>query len=231
MKFNQKFSILFWLPRHKQNKEGLIPIYARITVDGVRAELAIKRSIHPDHWDTERGLAKDSYYEAPVLNEFLLLVHAELGKNYNILLSTQDERVTAEQVKASYQGEYAKFKKGKRKSFLHVFKIYLDRLKEKVEVKDLGKGRYKRFEVLYNKVHAYIIVKYKKDVDPAELRLNFNVGSAHFLRTVHKISNNTTMKYPTDLKQVMTFITIEEDLLEISANVNNSFQGKVNSES
>lgn len=39
---SRTFSILFWLNLAKE-KDGFAPIYARITVDGKRAEISLKR--------------------------------------------------------------------------------------------------------------------------------------------------------------------------------------------
>ena len=93
MKFNQKFSVQFWLFRRKQNRLGLIPIYARIKINGARAECSTKRHIDPQFWDVKKGEAKPAYLEASVLNEYLSMVRAEIGKHYNIQLSMKD-RVT-----------------------------------------------------------------------------------------------------------------------------------------
>ncbi|MFD2145460.1 Arm DNA-binding domain-containing protein [Mucilaginibacter antarcticus] len=46
MKVNEDLSILFWLKRQKATKEGLVPIYVRITVKGGRTEFSSgKKSI------------------------------------------------------------------------------------------------------------------------------------------------------------------------------------------
>lgn len=81
MKFNQTFSVLFWQFRKKENKQGLVPIYARITVGGARAECSVRRNVDPLHWDSEKEKAKDTFLEAPLLNEYLALVRAEIIKH------------------------------------------------------------------------------------------------------------------------------------------------------
>lgn len=188
-----------------------MPIYARITIDGARAECFIKRRIAPEYWDVTKGQASETYFEASVLNEYLTMVRAQIGKHYNILLSTQDH-VTAQHVKNSYLGD--RTKKKAKKTFLLVFKLYLQMLEEKVNARDLSKGRYKRFGVLYGKCEAFIKHKFKvSDILPEEMKLNFVVGFEHYLRTVQSIGHNTAMKYAKDLKQVMTYATIEEDIL------------------
>lgn len=53
MKFNQTFSVLFWLARGKADKLGRAPIYARVTIDGDRNELSTRRSIAPELYGEE----------------------------------------------------------------------------------------------------------------------------------------------------------------------------------
>ncbi|PZR04009.1 MAG: integrase [Flavobacterium psychrophilum] len=210
MKFNQTFSVLFWLFRKKENKQGLVPIYARITVDGLRAECSIKRTIDPTYWDSQKERANGAHPESSVLNEYITMVHAEISKHYNILLSTRDQ-VTADQVKENFLGLH--LKKVERKYFMQHFSEYIKVLEDKVKVKDLSTGRFKRFKVLKGKCQAFIKHKYKADdILPSEMKLNFIVGFEHFLRTVQNIGHNTAMKYSKDLKQVMTYVTIEDDM-------------------
>jgi hypothetical protein len=42
---NHTYSVLFWINRAKVNKSGQVPIYARVTVSGKRAEIATGRYI------------------------------------------------------------------------------------------------------------------------------------------------------------------------------------------
>lgn len=51
MRTSKTFSIHFW-PSMAKKKENLAPIYARITVDGKRAEISLKRSCSVTYWDT-----------------------------------------------------------------------------------------------------------------------------------------------------------------------------------
>lgn len=210
MKFNQTFSVLFWLFRKKENKQGLVPIYVRITVDGLRAECSIKRSVDPTYWDSDKGRVTDDHPESVVLNEYLSIIHAQISKHYNIALSTK-EHFTANDVKESFIGTHVK--KVVHKNFMQHFDEYIKILQSKVDVGDLSVGRFKKFKVLRGKCRAFLKHKFKSlDVLPSEMKLNFIVAFEHFLRTVHNIGHNTSMKYSKDLKQVMTYITIEEDM-------------------
>ena len=200
MNLNQTFSILFWLNKAKMNKQGLIPIWIRITVDGKRAECSTQKQIHPKFWDAENNKVLDKYSESRSINDYLTLVKADILKRYNILLSTKDF-VTPEDVKNNYKGV-----KEVKKTFLQLFKQYNQQLTERKEIEDLSEGRHKRFEILLGKCEAFIKYKFKRsDVVLEELKLNFIVEFEHYLRTVEKIGHNTSMKYAKDLKQVMKY--------------------------
>lgn len=49
MHVSNTFSILFWLHTAKQ-KDNLAPIYARITVNGKRTEISLKRTVSVTSW-------------------------------------------------------------------------------------------------------------------------------------------------------------------------------------
>ena len=49
------FSVIFYLRRYKLGKDGKTPIYARITVNGKRSDIAVKRSIEEAVETPSRG--------------------------------------------------------------------------------------------------------------------------------------------------------------------------------
>uniref|UniRef100_UPI0035627A61 Arm DNA-binding domain-containing protein n=1 Tax=Mariniflexile sp. TaxID=1979402 RepID=UPI0035627A61 len=53
MKTTKSFSIGFWLKKTAIKSDGQIPIYARIRVDGVGADISIKRTTFESHWCSE----------------------------------------------------------------------------------------------------------------------------------------------------------------------------------
>lgn len=200
MNFNQTFSILFWLNKAKMNKQGLIPIWIRITVDGKRAECSTQKQIHPKFWDAENNKVSEKFSEARSINDYLTLVKADLLRHYNILLSTKDV-VTSDDVKNSYKGI-----KEIKKTFLQLFRQFQQQLTERKEIEDLSEGRHKRFEILYGKCEKFVKSKFKRsDILLEELKLSFLVEFEHYLRTVDKIGHNTSMKYAKDLKQVLRY--------------------------
>jgi len=65
------FTIMFFIKRTKLLKNQEAPIYLRITVDGRRAETAIKRSINPDHWNDQKEVANTLADHGNDLNQYL----------------------------------------------------------------------------------------------------------------------------------------------------------------
>ncbi|MFD2325065.1 hypothetical protein [Mucilaginibacter galii] len=44
MKNSKSFSVLFWTNKAKADNNGLVPLYARVTVEGKRAEISLKKN-------------------------------------------------------------------------------------------------------------------------------------------------------------------------------------------
>ena len=72
------FNILFFIKKTKLLKDGSAPIYLRITVNGKRSEIAIKRSINPKFWDIKRNKVKGNSKKAQIINDYLNSVRGQI---------------------------------------------------------------------------------------------------------------------------------------------------------
>ncbi|MDT0648166.1 site-specific integrase [Zunongwangia sp. F260] len=96
------FSILFWLNVTK-SKNDVAPIYARVTVNGRRAEISLKRSCPVDSWDHDAHRIKGRKAEK-------LTINAYLDRTYSRLLDCQEnlqkenKLVTAKAIKSRFLG-------------------------------------------------------------------------------------------------------------------------------
>jgi Arm DNA-binding domain len=70
-KMKQQFKFLFFLKKGKGLKSGILPIYARITIDGKRIEWSIQRSCLPSRWKRQIGRAIGTKSESSELNDYL----------------------------------------------------------------------------------------------------------------------------------------------------------------
>ena len=64
------FRIHFWLNTAK-SKGNLAPIYARVTINGRRAEISLKRECAIDSWDERAHRIKGRNPDATSLNGYL----------------------------------------------------------------------------------------------------------------------------------------------------------------
>ena len=100
------FGVIFYLKKQKTTAQGKAPIYARVTVNGRRTEISVKRSITESGWDVKKGLAKGSRQETAELNRFLDRFKAKIIDAYQeTVLSggTVDGAVIREQVTRKVQ--------------------------------------------------------------------------------------------------------------------------------
>jgi len=187
----------------------MAPIYARITVDGKRAECSTSKSIKPEYWNSNKGLPDANYYLAKPISEYLRQTEVEINRHFNILLSTS-EYVSADDVKRSYKGT-----KETHKSLLQLFTQYIGKLEERRDKNDLSPGRCRHFVTLKAKCDLFMKERFKKtDFLLKDLKLSFIDEFYHYLRTVKAVSingnekviaQNTAMKYCKQLKQVLDY--------------------------
>lgn len=94
MKTTQTFSILIWANKAIETKDGL-PLFARVTVDGKRIEISLKKKVPSDLWDGKAGVVTGSGENVKFLNNYIAQVKAELFKIFN-KMEILEEHITAE---------------------------------------------------------------------------------------------------------------------------------------
>lgn len=202
MKTNQTFSILFWISKNR-TRNGKAPIYARITVDGRRAEISIQRTASVDRWDPNSGHVNGRDEEARTLNSYIDKVKVSIENHYNILLSksetlTKGETITPEMVKNSYLGICEK-----GKTLIEVFKYHNEQMKNMIGI-DFSDGTHKRYEVTLRKIEAFIKAQCSKsDIPLNELTYKFIADFEFHLKTIDKLDHNTAMKYIKNVKKIV----------------------------
>ena len=66
-----KMSILFYVKSSKTAKNGLLPIYQRITINGTRIELSTSKFVERSKWNLAAGKIKGNSEEARLINSYL----------------------------------------------------------------------------------------------------------------------------------------------------------------
>ena len=76
------FKVLFYVNRSKE-KNGIVPIMGRVTINGTTAQFSCKRSIPKELWDTKGNCAKGKSKEARETNFALDDIKAQIIKHYH----------------------------------------------------------------------------------------------------------------------------------------------------
>ena len=60
------FSVLFYLKKDKMKKNGLVPIHARITINGKQTQFNTKLEVLETNWKSGRAVGKSMEIQRPV---------------------------------------------------------------------------------------------------------------------------------------------------------------------
>lgn len=198
MQTSKTFSIHFWLSMAKK-KDDLAPIYGRITVDGKRAEISLKRSTSVTYWDTRSKRVNSRTSEGKALNVYLDQVYSDLLECHKQLLG-ESKYVTAQAIKARYLGEDEQ----------HKTLLQLVTYHNKNMVSVLKPGTLKNYFTTERYIKRYLKRKLKtNDVFLKQLSYKFIIDFEQFLRTGKSINrsqplkNNGVMKHLERLKKMM----------------------------
>ena len=200
------FSTTFIL-RSSRTRDGLTPIYCRITVGGNRSEFSIKRSVAEKNWDL--GKVKGNSEEARSLNSYLKQVEAKIFEHYRDLL-TDSKLVTTDALKNAYLGI-----KPDQYSLLHLNEYHNTHLKDTIEW-----GTMKNYMTTQNYVKEFLKNHAKtSDILLAHLSYKFLADFEFYLRAYKPVDhhsqmgNNTVMKHIERLRKMIN-VAIKNEWLE-----------------
>ena len=86
-----KMSILFYVKSSKASKNGLLPIYQRITINGIRIELSTSRYVEKSKWNTAAGKIKGNSEEARLINSHLDILKNKVYETEKWMIHNEQE--------------------------------------------------------------------------------------------------------------------------------------------
>ena len=75
---NKTFGLLFYVKKSKMLTNGTAPIYLRITIDGLRADVSSKRYVNPAKWNANGQKLNGSGDEVRTFNAYLKTLEHEV---------------------------------------------------------------------------------------------------------------------------------------------------------
>ncbi|WP_344926949.1 site-specific integrase [Aquimarina addita] len=194
---NNSFSLLFYIKKCKADKSGRANIYLRITMDGQRAELSIRRKVLVDKWNSDMNLARGTSDESLEINRYINTIKNKLYSIEQQRVS-DDKPITAILLRDLYLG-----KDSNKKMLLEIFEEHNKKV-NKLIGKGFAAGTAERYKTAKKHVAEYILKEYRaKDILIKEVDNRFINGFEYYLKTVRNCSHNTTIKYITNFKKIV----------------------------
>ncbi len=178
------FKVLFYVNGSKE-KNGIVPIMGRVTINGSVAQFSCKQTIPKTLWDVKGNRAKGKSAEAREINLALDNIKAQIIKHYQ-RISDREAYVTAEMVRNAYQGIGSEYE-----TLLGAFDKDNATFQKRVGT-DRVKGTYLARVRARNHVAAFIKANYKRsDLSMLELTPDFIKEFAVFLSTDRGLQNGS----------------------------------------
>ena len=178
------FKVLFYVNGSKE-KNGIVPIMGRVTINGSVAQFSCKQTIPKTLWDAKGNRAKGKSIEARDINHALDNIKAQIIKHYQ-RVSDREAYVTAEMVRNAYQGIGSEYE-----TLLGAFDKDNATFQKRVGT-DRVKGTYMARVRARNHVAAFIKANYKRsDLSMLELTPDFIKEFAVFLSTDRGLQNGS----------------------------------------
>jgi site-specific recombinase XerD len=171
MRSSNTFGIQFVIRLPKQQKNDQATVFARISVNGRRCEISLKKKVNPQNWDEAKGKARGTKDEIRKLNEHIERVRTLISDGYHELVQ-QKKIVTVDAVKSLFLGADDN-------------EITLIKLGEyhNTEMKDkLADGTMKNYYTTQKYIAKFLKYKYhRNDISLAELNYKFILDFETFL--------------------------------------------------
>ena len=178
------FKVLFYVNGSKE-KNGIVPIMGRVTINGTVAQFSCKQSIPKTLWDVKGNKAKGKSREARDINLALDNIKAQIIKHYQHI-SDREAFVTAEMVRNAFQGIGSEYE-----TLLKAFDRENEVFKKRVG-KDRVMATYRARVRARNHVAAFIKSFYKRsDMSMPELTPDFIKEFAAYLSTEAGLRNGS----------------------------------------
>lgn len=191
------FSYIFYLKKPKIYEKGPVPIYLRITVDGKRAEISIKREADPDNWNSKAGRLDGKSEKVRQFNAYLDILQSQLYEAHQTLIR-DNKMITAEALKNKYTGASEK-----QRMLIGIFQKHNEEVEALID-KGYAAGTVERYKTSLSHTQEFIKWKFRiSDIDIREIGHEFITDYDFFLRSERKCANNTVIKYIKNFKKIV----------------------------
>ena len=195
----KSFSILFFLKKPTGYTKGEMPIYLRVTVNGVRKEIVTKLDCEPERWNNQAQRARGTNEKSRTVNAFLDALERKIHEARLQLVEANME-ITAEAIKNVLTGQG-----DKPKMLLEIFQEHNNQLAA-LENKEFASATIKRYHTTFEHTRSFIAWKYKQaDVEIKSLTYDFVSGFEFYLKSEKNCNHNSTIKYIGNVRKIVNY--------------------------
>jgi len=193
----KNFNLLFYLKKPKNYHAGTMPVYLRITVDGLAKEICTGRVWEPDRWNGNAGRAIGTKEDVRGLNGYLDTLQTKIYEVRRQLLE-KNETITAEGLKNTLRGTNES-----AKMIMVIFQRHNDQVKSLIN-KDFSPATLERYQTSYDHTKSFMEWKYGvSDMNVKKLNYEFVSDYEFWLKTARNCNHNTTMKYIANFRKIV----------------------------
>jgi site-specific recombinase XerD len=192
------FTLKFVVKTEKQDNFGLVPIYAKMYINGQKLELSTNKRIEPFKWDKYNKNAK---YDND-LNEFLELFKTKMYNTYSKAL-LNDEYLTPELFKTMLKG----VKKPTQKVYhlIETATLHNQNFEKMIGIK-YSYGSYKNYKSTLKYLKEFVpIYTNAKDIPLEEVNYNFCESYYGYVTTEKTCTTNGANKQIQRLKKIVNY--------------------------
>lgn len=191
------YRILFYIRKTRPNKDGLVTIAIRITIDGESLEFNPKLFVNPEIWNPI-GRAEGRTKAAKETNDALDKIRMDLKKHYDNIYE-RDGFVTPEKLRDAYLGFEIQ-----KNTVLSLFDIKIEQ-KRNLIGNTIRDTTFVKYQATRNRIGEFIRNKYnKEDLPIREINFQFITDYEIYLKSVCRCGHNSSVKHLRFLKQIVT---------------------------
>ncbi len=182
--------------KSKIDDNGYVPMFMRLTLNGRRTEISLKKKVKFSSWCKSSQAVKKSDPQSNSINNLMLLQKTEALKCYNQLLSL-GEKFDVLDVRKRLIGEST------YKTLMYACDFHNEKMKSLIGI-EFAESTYVKYLATKKKVKAFIKAEYaKEDIILPQVDNAFLESFLHYLKVKDKQMVSTATKYVKNLKKVL----------------------------
>ncbi|MDN3583470.1 site-specific integrase [Mucilaginibacter flavus] len=193
----KSFGLFYYLKQTKTQKKHKKYIYLRITVDGERKDISLKRQWDTLNWNTEFGRATGNKKDARELNSYLDVITSKVYQIKRHLME-MSKPITAQNIKDLLTG-----KEDQEHTIIAEIEKHNERIASLIGT-DFERSTLTRYKTVQGHAQAFINWKYQQhDLNIKQLNYEFISDFGFWLKSERNCGHNAAMKYLSNFKKIV----------------------------